>query len=102
MLNVPWQGFEEKIFTKIEAYAGMAERLVRNLAIEEALQDEIKYTLEHNNQSYFDWCDISDKEKITTRLNLPLHMIWAGRGDHLVGYITPIVGMPSSLVVEAV
>ena len=46
MLNLPWQGFEkEKTFTKIEAYAGMEERLVRDLGIEEALQDEIKYTL---------------------------------------------------------
>ena len=36
-------------FTKIEAYAGMAERLVRDLAIEEALWDEIKFTLEHKN-----------------------------------------------------
>ena len=32
-------------FTKIEAYAGMVERLVRDLVIEEALQDEIKDTL---------------------------------------------------------
>ena len=39
MLNIPWQGFEKKNFTKIEAYAGMAERLVRDLAIEEALQE---------------------------------------------------------------
>ena len=33
MLNLPWQGFERKTFTKIEANAGMAERLVRDLAI---------------------------------------------------------------------
>ena len=39
----------------------MAERLVRDLAIEEALQTEIKEISEHNNQSYVDWCDISDK-----------------------------------------
>ena len=32
----------------------MAERLMRDLAIEEALQDEIKDTPEHNNQSYSD------------------------------------------------
>ena len=50
MLNLPWQGFEKKTFTKIEANASMAERLVRDLAIEEALQEEIKDTLEHNNQ----------------------------------------------------
>ena len=54
MLNLPWQGFGKKTFTKIEAYAGMAERLVRCLAIEEALLDKIKDTLEHNNQSYVD------------------------------------------------
>ena len=47
-------GIQGKTFPKIEAYAGMTERLVRYLVIEEALQDEIKYTLEHNNQSYID------------------------------------------------
>ena len=45
MLNLPCQGFEKKPFTKIEARAGMAERLVRDLAIEEDLQEEIKHTL---------------------------------------------------------
>ena len=39
MLNLPWQGFEKKNFAKIEAYAGMSEPLVRDLAIEEALQE---------------------------------------------------------------
>ena len=34
-----------KTFTKIEENAGIAERLVRDLAIEEALQEEIKDTL---------------------------------------------------------
>ena len=38
-------GIWEKKFTKIEANSGMAERLVRDLAIEEALQEEIKYTM---------------------------------------------------------
>ena len=41
------------------------------------------------------------RNKIRTRLNLPLRVIWAGRRDHLVGDMTPIVGMPSSLVEEA-
>ena len=41
MLNLPWQRFK-KTFTKIEAYAGMEEWMVRDLAIDEALQDEIK------------------------------------------------------------
>ena len=101
MLNLPWQGFGNKTFTKIEAYAGMAERLVRDLAIEEALQDKIKDTLEHKNQSHVNWCALSDKGKITTSLKLPLHMIWAGRRDHLVGDMTPLTGMTSSLVGEA-
>ena len=52
MMNLPWQGFEKKKNTKIEAYAGMSEPLVRYLAIEEALQEEIKDTLEYNKQSY--------------------------------------------------
>ena len=44
MLNLPWQRLK-KTFTKIEAYAGMAGRMVRDLEIDEALQDEIKETL---------------------------------------------------------
>ena len=63
MLNLPRQGFRNKTFTKIEAYAGMAEWLVRDLAIEEALQDKIKDTPEHNNQSHVNWCALSDKGK---------------------------------------
>ena len=39
------------------------ERLVRYLAIEEALQDEINETLEHSNRSYVDWCALTDKKK---------------------------------------
>ena len=61
MLNLPWQGFGKETFTKIEAYAGMTERLVRDLDIEDVLQDEIKDTLKHNNHSYIDWCALSDK-----------------------------------------
>ena len=41
MLDLPWQGFEKKTLTKIEAHAVMDEQLVRDLAIEEALQEEI-------------------------------------------------------------
>ena len=44
-------GIRGKTFAEIEAHAGMAKRLVRDLEIEEALQDKIKDTLEHNNQS---------------------------------------------------
>ena len=39
------KGFQKKTFPKIEAEAGMAEQLVRYLAIEKALQEEIKDTL---------------------------------------------------------
>ena len=49
MLNIPWKGFKKRTFTKIEAHAGLAERLVRYLEIEEAIQEEIKDTLENNN-----------------------------------------------------
>ena len=34
------------------------------------------------------------REKITTRLNLTLHIIWDARRDHLVGDMNPIAGMP--------
>ena len=68
MLNLPWQGFFFNC--KIEAYAGMAEQLVRYLAIEEALHDEIKDTLEHNNHSYVYWCALSDKEKNNNKVKL--------------------------------
>ena len=79
----------------------MAERLVIYLAIEEAIQDEIKYTLEHKNHSYVKWCALSEKGEITSRLNLPLHMIWAGGRDHMVGDMTSLAVMPSSFLGEA-
>ena len=50
MLNPPWKGFKKKTFTKIEVTAGMTKPMVRDLAIEEAPHEDIKYTLEHNNQ----------------------------------------------------
>ena len=28
-------------------------------------------------------------------------MIWSDKRDHMVGYMTPLLGIPSSLVVEA-
>ena len=48
----------------------MAERLVRDLAIVEALQEEIKHTLEHNNMSYGDWCALSDNDKNNNKVKL--------------------------------
>ena len=40
ILDPPWQGYEKK-HSKIEVYAGMAKPMVRDLAIKEALQEEI-------------------------------------------------------------
>ena len=40
------------------------------MAIEEALQDEIKDTLEHNNQSYVNWCALSYKGKNNKKVKL--------------------------------
>ena len=48
----------------------MAERLVRDLAIEEHVQEEIKHKLEHSNQSYGDWCALSDKDKNKNKVKL--------------------------------
>ena len=83
MLNLPWQGFEKKTFTKIEANAGMAEQLVRDLAIEEALQEEIKDTLERNNQSYGEWCGQTDKKKKNNKVKLTVtyNMGWQKRSS---------------------
>ena len=39
--------------------------------------------------------------KMRTVLNLLLHMIQAGRRDHLVGDMTPLAFMPTSFVGEA-
>ena len=73
ILNLPWQVFGKKI-TKIEAYAGMSERLVRDLAIEVALQDEMKDTLEYKNQSYIDWCALSEKGKNKNKVTVTYDM----------------------------
>ena len=61
----------------------MAERLVKDLAIGEALQEEIKQTLEHNNQSYGEWCDQTDKDKNnnTVKLTVTYAMGWQKRSS---------------------
>ena len=61
----------------------MAERLVRNLAIEEALQEEIKDTIERNNQSYGEWCAHIDKEKNNNKVKLTVtyNMAWKKRSS---------------------
>ena len=50
----------------------MADRLVTDLAIEKDLREEIKDTLEHNNQSYGDWCALSDKGKNNNKVKLTM------------------------------
>ena len=52
--------------SKIEVYAGMAKPMVRDLAIRETLQEELKETLEHNNQSHYEWCAQTDEGKTTS------------------------------------
>ena len=69
-LNLPWKGFEKNTFRKIETHAGIAKQLVRDSKIEEDLHEKIKHTLEHNNQSYGDWCAISDKYKNNNKFKL--------------------------------
>ena len=83
MLNPPWQGFKKKTFTEIEANAGTAERLVRDLAVKEALQEEIKDTLECNNQSYGEWCAQTDNEKNNNKVKLTVtyDMGWQKRSS---------------------
>ena len=41
----------------------MTKLMVRDLAIEEAPHENIKDTLEHNNQSYDEWCVQTEQGK---------------------------------------
>ena len=75
MLNPIWRVFEKKTFTKIKEYASMAKPMVIDLAVEEALQEEIKDALEHNNQSYDEWCAQTDKEKNNTSFSWPYMLV---------------------------
>ena len=68
------------------------------LVIEEALQDEIKKQKNTKISHILVGVRYQTRKEIRKRLKLPLHMIWYGRRDHLVGYMTPLAGMPSSLV----
>ena len=56
MLNFTWK--VKNNLTENRAHAGMAERLVRDLTIEDTLQAEIKDTLLLNNQPYVKWCGL--------------------------------------------
>ena len=77
------QEHQKKTLTKIEANTGMAERLMRDLAIEEALQEEIKDTLERKNQSYGEWCAQTDKGKNNNKVKLTVtyDMGWQKRSS---------------------
>ena len=44
----------------------MAKPMVRDLAVDETLQEEIKDTLEHNNQSFNEWRAQKNEEKNNT------------------------------------
>ena len=76
-------GIREKNLHNIEANAGMAKRLVRDLAIEEALQEEIKDTLERNNQSFGEWCAKIENEKNNNKVKLTVtyDMGWQKRSS---------------------
>ena len=56
----------------------MAKRLVRDLALDKALQIEIKSTLADWNKSYVQWCAISDEEinKNKVKLTATYDMDW--------------------------
>ena len=49
--------------------------MVRYLAIKETLQEKIKDTLEHNNQSYGEWCAQTDERKNNTSFSWPYMLV---------------------------
>ena len=75
MLNPPWKGFEKKTFTKIKLTAGMTNPMVRELAIKEAPHEDIKDTLEHNNQSYDEWCAQTEQGKNKNSFSWPYMIV---------------------------
>ena len=59
----------------------MEERILRELVIEEALKIKIKYTPAHKNQTYVNWCALSD-EKINNnkvKITVTYEMGWSKR-----------------------
>ena len=51
---------------KLKHMQACPKPLVRNLTIKEAVREETKETIEHNNQSYGEWCAQTDKEIMKT------------------------------------
>ena len=52
MVDLAWQGWEKRTFKLMEEKVSVAKRSVCDLAVEEALQLEIKLTLEAEGKSY--------------------------------------------------
>ena len=65
----------------------MAERLVRDLTTEEALQEEIKNTLGRNNQSYGEWCAQTDNEKNNIKVKLTITYIIRASSKGIIGMV---------------
>ena len=83
----------------------MAERLVRDLAIEEDPQIEIQSTLSHNNQSYVQWYSLSDEDrnKNKVKLTVTYDMFWKKRSsgrryDSSIGHVFFIGGIPKEFI----
>ena len=75
MLNPPWKGFGKKTFTKIKVTAGMTKPMVRDMAIGEAPHENIKDTLEHNNQSYDEWYAQTEQGKNNNSFSWPYMIV---------------------------
>ena len=89
----------------VEVYAGMADQRARDLDIEEAPQNEIKYTLEHKNQSYVDLCDLSDKVQNNKKVKLYVtydtgwqKISYGKRCDSSSGYAFIICGQSKGVI----
>ena len=75
VFNPPWKGFEKKTFTQIKVTAGMTKPMVRDLAIEKDPHEDIKDTLEHNNQSYDEWCAQTEQVKNNNSFSWPYMIV---------------------------
>ena len=84
MMDLPWQGWAKNTFRRVEKHAGLAERVMCDLAIESALQDEIKATLEKEGKlSYKEWLAMSNEEKDANKpkLTVSYDMGWQMRSS---------------------
>ena len=83
MVDLAWQGWEKRTFKLMEEKVGVAERSVCDLAVEEALQLEIKLTLETEGKSYEEWLALPDgeKDKQKPKLTVSYDMGWQQRSS---------------------